>query len=66
VTRTVGNLTEREVREQLARATVTLQEIADCDEHGHTGMTWAQNQAWACLRDMRTLVENPIRKAVRQ
>ena len=52
-----GNLTESEARLQLARAVVTLQEIADCDEHGHTGMTWAQNEAWACLRDMRTLIE---------
>lgn len=31
--------------EMLKRAAETLREIADCDEGGHTGMTWTQHEA---------------------
>jgi hypothetical protein len=37
------------------RAAETLREIADCDETGHTGMTWAQEEARKALKDMRSI-----------
>lgn len=42
----------------LKRAAETLKEIADCDEEGHTGMTWAQHEAKEALTDMRSIGED--------
>ena len=39
----------------IRRAAQTLRDIADCDEEGHTGMTWAQNEARQALKDIRSI-----------
>jgi hypothetical protein len=44
-------------REQCDRAVSTLREIAECDETGHTGMTWAKHEVEICIADMRSLEE---------
>ena len=44
-----------QIEEMLERAAQTLREIADCDETGHTGMTWAQEEARKALKEMRTI-----------
>ncbi len=44
-----------QMEEMLERAAQTLREIADCDETGHTGMTWAQEEARKALKEMREI-----------
>ena len=42
----------------LARALNTIRDIEFCDESGHTGMTWAQEECRRCLKDLRSLLDD--------